>query len=57
MQKESAVKDSFDLFSGLFIHNRFARQQMKNLEVALEKTKEKLQERSKELQDPIISKF
>ncbi|KAH0661835.1 hypothetical protein KY290_030015 [Solanum tuberosum] len=55
--KESSVKDSFDLFSGLFIHNRFARQQMKNLEVALEKTKEKLQERSKELQDPIISKF
>ncbi|XP_055832886.1 arogenate dehydrogenase 1, chloroplastic-like isoform X2 [Solanum dulcamara] len=55
--KESSVKDSFDLFSGLFIHNRFARQQMKNLQVALEKTKEKLQERSKELQDPIISKF
>ncbi|KAK6786533.1 hypothetical protein RDI58_015058 [Solanum bulbocastanum] len=55
--KESSVKDSFDLFSGLFIYNRFARQQMKNLEVALEKTKEKLQERSKELQDPIISKF
>ncbi|WMV33612.1 hypothetical protein MTR67_026997 [Solanum verrucosum] len=55
--KESSVKDSFDLFSGLFIHNRFARQQMKNLEVALEKTKEKLQERSKELQDPVISKF
>ncbi|KAJ8537227.1 hypothetical protein K7X08_035628 [Anisodus acutangulus] len=55
--KESSAKDSFDLYTGLFIHNRFARQQMKNLEVALEKTKEKLQERSKELQDPIISKF
>ncbi|XP_060181647.1 arogenate dehydrogenase 1, chloroplastic-like isoform X1 [Lycium barbarum] len=51
--KESSAKDSFDLFSGLFIHNRFARQQMKNLEVAIEK----LQERSKELQDPIISKL
>lgn len=30
---------------------------MKNLEVAVEKTKQKLEERSKELQDPIISKF
>nr|XP_018622418.1 arogenate dehydrogenase 1, chloroplastic-like isoform X1 [Nicotiana tomentosiformis] len=57
--KESSARDSFDLFSGLFIHNRFARQQvqMKNLEVAVEKTKQKLEERSKELQDPIISKF
>ncbi|OIT33108.1 PREDICTED: arogenate dehydrogenase 1, chloroplastic-like [Nicotiana attenuata] len=55
--KESSVRDSFDLFSGLFIHNRFARQQMKILEAAVEKTKQKLEERSKELQDPIISKF
>ncbi|CAN4101486.1 unnamed protein product [Withania somnifera] len=45
--KENSVKDSFDMFSELFIHNRFARQQMKNLEAALEKTKEKLQERLK----------
>ncbi|XP_076882980.1 arogenate dehydrogenase 1, chloroplastic-like [Bidens hawaiensis] len=37
--KESAAKDSFDLYSGLFIHNRFAKQQMKNLESALERVK------------------
>ncbi|RAL51316.1 hypothetical protein DM860_010818 [Cuscuta australis] len=43
--KEGTVKDSFDLFSGLFIHNRFARQQMQILEEAFEKTKQKLQER------------
>nr|GMC98365.1 arogenate dehydrogenase 1, chloroplastic-like isoform X1 [Ipomoea batatas]GME14273.1 arogenate dehydrogenase 1, chloroplastic-like isoform X1 [Ipomoea batatas] len=43
--KESTVKDSFDLFSGLFIHNRFARQQVQSLEEALEETKRKLQER------------
>ncbi|CAH9139703.1 unnamed protein product [Cuscuta epithymum] len=43
--KESTVKNSFDLFSGLFIHNRFARLQMQSLEEALEKTKQKLQER------------
>ncbi|CAH9069707.1 unnamed protein product [Cuscuta europaea] len=43
--KESTVKNSFDLFSGLFIHNRFARQQMQSLEEALEKTKQKLQEK------------
>lgn len=24
MQKDSTAKDSFDLFSGLFVHNRFA---------------------------------
>lgn len=85
-QKETTSKHSFDLFSGLFIHNRFARQQVKNsyhfsptmlniivdaylnqlqfnnseihnhmqmecLELALEKTKQKLQERLKEEQD------
>ncbi|KAK6135761.1 hypothetical protein DH2020_030456 [Rehmannia glutinosa] len=27
-QKESTSRDSFDLFSGLFIHNRFAKQQV-----------------------------
>lgn len=28
MQKENTVKDSFDLFSGLFVHNRFAQQEV-----------------------------
>lgn len=28
MQKESTVRDSFDLFSGLFVHNRFAQQEV-----------------------------
>lgn len=28
MQKESTSRDSFDLFSGLFVHNRFAQQQV-----------------------------
>lgn len=49
--KETTSKHSFDLFSGLFIHNRFARQQMESLELAFEKTKQKLQERLKEEQD------
>lgn len=30
MQTESTSRDSFDLFSGLFVHNRFAKQQVMN---------------------------
>ncbi|KAJ4720150.1 Arogenate dehydrogenase [Melia azedarach] len=41
--KESSVRDSFDLFGGLFIHNRFAKQELQNLELALQKVKQKLQ--------------
>ncbi|KAI8540163.1 hypothetical protein RHMOL_Rhmol09G0240700 [Rhododendron molle] len=48
LQKESTTRDSFELFSGLFIHNRFAKQELKNLEVALEKVKQKLQDRMNE---------
>ncbi|KAK7311176.1 hypothetical protein RJT34_09141 [Clitoria ternatea] len=40
--KETMVGNSFDLFSGLFVHNRFARQELENLEDALEKVKETL---------------
>ncbi|KAI8540162.1 hypothetical protein RHMOL_Rhmol09G0240700 [Rhododendron molle] len=47
-EKESTTRDSFELFSGLFIHNRFAKQELKNLEVALEKVKQKLQDRMNE---------
>ncbi|KAL6977515.1 ATP-binding cassette transporter CGR1 [Sarracenia purpurea var. burkii] len=42
--KESTVEDSFDLFSGLFIHNKYAKEELKNLEVAFEKVKQKLRE-------------
>ena len=28
MQKEGTMNDSFDLFSGLFVHNRFAQQEV-----------------------------
>ncbi|WCJ19966.1 arogenate dehydrogenase [Euphorbia peplus] len=40
--KDSTVKDSFDLFSGLFLHNRFAKQELKNLELSLQNVKQKL---------------
>eukprot|EP00257_Ricinus_communis_P017348 XP_015575769.1 arogenate dehydrogenase 1, chloroplastic isoform X1 [Ricinus communis] len=40
--KDDTTKDSFDLFSGLFLCNRFAKQELKNLELALEKVKQKL---------------
>ncbi|XP_057726126.1 arogenate dehydrogenase 1, chloroplastic-like [Arachis stenosperma] len=43
--KESTVRDSFDLYSGLFLHNRFARQELENLEHALHKVKEMLVQR------------
>ncbi|KAF9594699.1 hypothetical protein IFM89_034484 [Coptis chinensis] len=40
--KDDIVKNSFDLYSGLFVHNRFAKQELNNLEIALETIKEKL---------------
>lgn len=40
--KEGIMKDSFDLFSGLFLCNRFAKQELKNLELSFEKVKQKL---------------
>ncbi|KAL6545106.1 ATP-binding cassette transporter CGR1 [Orobanche hederae] len=53
MQKESTSRDSFDLFSGLFIHNRFAKQQLKNLELAFGTIKEQLVKKmEEELLDP-----
>ncbi|KAI7744360.1 hypothetical protein M8C21_013813 [Ambrosia artemisiifolia] len=41
--KENTANDSLDLYTGLFIHNRFAKQQMKNLEHALERVKGSLE--------------
>ncbi|KAL5732939.1 hypothetical protein ACOSP7_032284 [Xanthoceras sorbifolium] len=46
--KESSVRDSFDLFCGLFIYNRFAKQELQNLEMALEKVKQKLLQKMEE---------
>ncbi|KAK9061092.1 hypothetical protein SSX86_018272 [Deinandra increscens subsp. villosa] len=46
--KESTANDSLDLYSGLFIHNRFAKKQMENLEGALQRVKGSLEARLKE---------
>ncbi|XP_071929872.1 arogenate dehydrogenase 1, chloroplastic isoform X1 [Coffea arabica] len=46
--KESVANDSFDLFNGLYVHNRFARQQLKNFEVAFDGVKHKLLDRMNE---------
>ncbi|TXG50034.1 hypothetical protein EZV62_025909 [Acer yangbiense] len=46
--KESSVRNSYDLFSGLFIYNRFAKQELQNLELALEKVKQKLLQKMEE---------
>ncbi|KAE9596215.1 hypothetical protein Lal_00048685 [Lupinus albus] len=48
--KETTVRDSFDLYSGLFLHNRFAKQELVNLEHALHKVKEMLVQRMNEEQ-------
>ncbi|XP_061351685.1 arogenate dehydrogenase 1, chloroplastic-like isoform X2 [Gastrolobium bilobum] len=47
--KDTTIRDSFDLYSGLFIHNRFAKQELENLEHALHKVKEMLVQRMSEL--------
>ncbi|KAF6152654.1 hypothetical protein GIB67_008091 [Kingdonia uniflora] len=44
--KENTMKDSFDLYCGLFVHNRFAKQELKNLELALETVRQKLHHKS-----------
>ncbi|XP_051138079.1 arogenate dehydrogenase 1, chloroplastic-like [Andrographis paniculata] len=40
--KESTSRDSFDLFSGLFIHNRFAQEQLRIVEHAFGTVKQQL---------------
>lgn len=42
--KDSTIRDSFDLYSGLFVHNKFAKQELNNLVLAFEKVKQKLEE-------------
>ncbi|GMI97445.1 hypothetical protein like AT5G34930 [Hibiscus trionum] len=49
--KESTTNDSFDLFSGLFIHNRFAQQELMNLEHSFEMVKQRLRKRTGEEQN------
>ncbi|XP_027332969.1 arogenate dehydrogenase 1, chloroplastic-like [Abrus precatorius] len=46
--KDTTTRDSFDLYCGLFIHNRFAVQELENLEHALHKVKEMLAQRKSE---------
>ncbi|XP_027336867.1 arogenate dehydrogenase 1, chloroplastic-like [Abrus precatorius] len=48
--KETMVGNSFDLYIGLFVHNRFARQELENLEHALSKVKKMLIQRMNEEQ-------
>lgn len=48
--KETMMGNSFDLYSGLFVHNRFARQELEYLEHALYKVKEMLVQRMNEEQ-------
>ncbi|XP_077214241.1 arogenate dehydrogenase 2, chloroplastic-like [Tasmannia lanceolata] len=43
--KESTMKNSFDLYCGLFKHNKFAKQELDNLELAFHTVKRKLLER------------
>ncbi|XP_044509012.1 arogenate dehydrogenase 2, chloroplastic [Mangifera indica] len=43
--KESTLKNSLDLFNGLFIHNKFAMKELENLQFALEKVKQRLLQR------------
>ncbi|CAK7325942.1 unnamed protein product [Dovyalis caffra] len=45
------MKDSFDLFSSLFVYNRFAKRELKNLELSLEKVKQMLQDKMNEEQN------
>ncbi|KAF3433324.1 hypothetical protein FNV43_RR24426 [Rhamnella rubrinervis] len=49
--KENTMKDSFDLYSGLFLHNRFSKQELENLELAFKNIKLRLLGRVNEVQD------
>ncbi|KAG8381064.1 hypothetical protein BUALT_Bualt06G0083100 [Buddleja alternifolia] len=53
-EEESTSRDSFDLFSGLFIHNRFAKEQLMNIELAVETITQQLVKRMNEEVDPSI---
>ncbi|KAK4277775.1 hypothetical protein QN277_015722 [Acacia crassicarpa] len=49
--KETIMRDSPDLFYGLFTHNRFAKQELENLENALRQVKETLIQKANEEQE------
>ncbi|KAI4385631.1 hypothetical protein MLD38_003631 [Melastoma candidum] len=46
--RKNTEKNSYDLFNGLYKHNKFAKQELKNIELALEKVKQKLQKNDEE---------
>ncbi|PNY07119.1 arogenate dehydrogenase chloroplastic-like [Trifolium pratense] len=50
--KKPVMGCSFDLYSGLYVYNRFARQELENLEHALQKVKETLVQTMEEGQNP-----
>ncbi|GAU29421.1 hypothetical protein TSUD_149910 [Trifolium subterraneum] len=50
--KKPVMGCSFDLYSGLYVYNRFARQELENLEHALHKVKETLVQTMEEGQNP-----
>lgn len=52
--KESTMRDSFDLYNGLFIHNRFAREELRKLELAFETNKQQLRKGNDGKQEPSI---
>nr|XP_048325497.1 arogenate dehydrogenase 2, chloroplastic-like [Ziziphus jujuba var. spinosa] len=49
--KDSTMKDSFDLYSGLFVRNKFSKRELENLELAFKKIKQKLLDRMNEVED------
>ncbi|KAL2317078.1 hypothetical protein Fmac_030954 [Flemingia macrophylla] len=46
--KDTTTRDSFDLYSGLFVYNRFAVQELEHLERALHRVKDMLLQRKSE---------
>ncbi|XP_058110448.1 arogenate dehydrogenase 2, chloroplastic-like [Magnolia sinica] len=47
--RDNTVKDSFDLYCGLYKHNKFAKQELDNLELAFQRLKQKLLERTDQI--------
>ncbi|XP_019710263.1 arogenate dehydrogenase 2, chloroplastic isoform X1 [Elaeis guineensis] len=48
--RDNTMKDSFDLYCGLFARNKFARQELEKLDLAFKSVREKLLERTKDLE-------
>ncbi|KAI7995680.1 hypothetical protein LOK49_LG11G00918 [Camellia lanceoleosa] len=54
--KETTMNNSLIDHIGLFIHNKYAQEEVKNLEVALEKVKQNFLDRMNDELDPSVSK-